>query len=128
MALFEGTFDIFPIPMKRPSLLGSLLLIATLISLSLLLIALSNRYVLTQDFYDRNGEPLAGIPEIEAMAYRGIQRTIYFYAAIYLIIKLLLVTTVLYTGLFYFDMKASFRRILRVVACAEFIFLVPAAF
>lgn len=101
-------------------------MIATLISISLLLISLSNKYVLTQDFYDRNGQPLSGIPELEEVAYQNIQHTIYLYSTIYMIIKLLVITTVLYTGLNYFDIKARFGKVLRVVAFAEFIFLVPA--
>jgi len=112
--------------MKKYSILNTILLIATLVSISLLLIALANKYVLTQAFYDRNGQPLSGIPELEAVTYRNIQHTIYFYAALYLIVKLLVITLVIYTGLYFFEIRASFRDVLRIATLAEFIFLIPA--
>lgn len=112
--------------MKKYSILNTILLIAILVSISLLLIALADKYILTQAFYDRNGQPLSGIPELESMTYRNIQRTVYFYSAIYLIVKLLVITLVIYTGLYFFEIRASFGDLLRIVTLAEFIFLVPA--
>jgi hypothetical protein len=112
--------------MRKYSIINTFLLIATLGLLSLLLIVLSNKYILTQDFYDRNGQPLAGIPELESIAYRNIEKIIYVYAALYLLVKLCLITLVLFTGLYYFEIKVSFRDILRIVTLAEFIFLIPA--
>lgn len=112
--------------MKRYSILNTIALITVLVCGTLLLIAAANKYILTQEFYDRNGQPLSGIPDFESAVYRQIQQSILLYSAIYLILKLSLISLVLYTGLTFFDVKASFGAILRIVTCSEFIFLIPA--
>lgn len=113
--------------MQKYSILNTILLFATLVSFSLILIFLSDKYILTVEFYNRNDQPFSGIPEMESTIYRNIQHIIYLYASIYLIVKLLAVTLVLFTGLYFFGFRVSFRDILRIVTLSEFIFLIPAA-
>lgn len=112
--------------MKKYSILNTILLIAAIVACSLFLIFLSDKYILTNDFYDRNQQPLSGIPEMEPAVFRSVQRLVYLYSAIYLVVKLLVITLVLFTGLYFFGLRVYFRDLLRVVALAEFIFFVPA--
>jgi len=126
MALFEGIFDPYPHYMKKYAILNTIGLITTLIIISLVLIGITNKYILTVNFYERNGEPVSGIPDMASTIYQRLQQTIYLYSAIYLVVKLLVIAFILYTSLYYFEIKASYRDILRVVTLAEFIFLIPA--
>lgn len=126
MASFEGTFDPYPQIMKKYSILNTILLIATFVGISLFLLYLSDKCILTNDFYDRNQQPLTGIPEMEPTIFRTVQRVVFLYSAGYLIVKLLVITLIIYTGLYFFEIRASFSDLLRIVTLSEFIFLVPA--
>ena len=100
---------------------------AALVCASLTLIFLSNKYILTVNFYERNGQALSGIPDMQSLVYDQIKNLIYIYAFFYLVIKVLLIATLLATGLFFFDTAVSFRRLILLVIRCEFIFLIPAA-
>lgn len=113
--------------MKKDSLLSPFLLLFALIAVSLLLIGLTNKFILTVNFYERNGEPISGIPDMSAQVYERVKSAIYLYAAVYLVIKVLVITIILATGLYFFGTDVSFTRLLRVVILCEFVFLVPAA-
>lgn len=113
--------------MKRYCTLQAALLILLLVTASMALIAITDRYILTPGFYDRNGQSLSGIPATAPLLYQGIQRVIYLYAAMYLLIKILVISLILSTALYFFDLEIRFSRILRLVTAAEFIFLIPAA-
>ncbi|MGZ3821421.1 MAG: hypothetical protein ACXVB6_12565, partial [Mucilaginibacter sp.] len=112
--------------MKKYSIINAIFLQITLLVIYLGLIGFTNKFILTVDFYERNGQPVSGIPEMELIVYQNIKHCIYFYSAFYLIGKLFLITLILYAGLYYSDMNVSFRDILRIVTQAEFIFLIPA--
>jgi hypothetical protein len=112
--------------MKKYSNLNTFLLIVLLVFLSLFLIGIANKYILTVDFYERNGQPVSGIPNLQSVVYRNIQQVIYLFSAIYLVVKIVLISVIIFTGLFFFDLKVSLGKVLRVVVQAEFIFLIPA--
>lgn len=127
MASFGGTFELYPHNMKKYSTKSTILLLTTLICASLTLIVFTNKYILTVAFYENNGQPMSGIPELENVVYQNIQQVIYGYSLIYIIAKICCITLTLYIGLFYFETKPSFGDIFRVVTLAEFIFIIPAA-
>jgi hypothetical protein len=98
-----------------------------LIGATLLMIFITNRFILTVNFYERNGQPMSGIPDMESLVYERVKKVIYVYAMIYLVIKVFAITVVLATGLYFFDIQVSFRDLLRVAVWCEFVFLIPAA-
>lgn len=100
---------------------------SALIGATLALIFITNKYILTINFYERNGQPVSGIPDMESLVYDKIKSVIYGYAILYLVIKVMVVSVILATGLFFFDIEVSFSKLLRMVILCEFIFLVPAA-
>ena len=112
--------------MKKYSILNTFLITGLLLTISLLLIDISNKYILTQDFFDRNGEPLSGIPELEAVTLRNIRQAIYFYAAAYVIAKLLLVSLVIFMGLHWYRLRADYCDVFRIVSQCELLVLIPA--
>lgn len=103
------------------------MLLIALIAATLFLIFITNEYILTVNFYERNGQPVSGIPDMESLVYQNIKKVIYLYTVVYIMAKVLTVSVLLATGLYFFEIKMSFRKLLRVVIGCEFIFLVPAA-
>lgn len=97
-----------------------------LIALTLLLIYITDRCILTLDFYDNSGDPVAGIPAQEKQAYENLQQWIYLFSACYLIVKITLIALILYTALYLAGHRARFRGVFQVVVYAEAIFLIPA--
>jgi hypothetical protein len=89
-----------------------------------LLIALT--LLLTLDFYDNSGDPVAGIPNKERQVLENLQQWIYFFSATYLVIKVGFIALILYTALYLEDHQVRFRGILQVVIYAEAIFFIPA--
>jgi hypothetical protein len=98
-----------------------------LIALTLLLIFITDRYILTIDFYDNSGDPVAGIPAQEKQVYENLQQWIYFSSAVYLLIKIAFIALVLYTALYLADHQVRFVGVFQVVTYAETVFFVPAA-
>ena len=113
--------------MKRNLNLTLIFLLVALIAATLFLIYITNEYILTVNFYERNGQPVSGIPDMESLVYQNIKKVIYLYTVIYITGKVLAVSCLLATGLYFFDFRVSFRELLRFVIACEFIFLVPAA-
>ncbi|MDB5143387.1 MAG: hypothetical protein JWQ66_2100 [Mucilaginibacter sp.] len=112
--------------MKKYSNLNTILLIILLVFISLALIGFANKYILTVNFYERNGQPVSGIPSLESVVYQNIQHVIYLYSAIYLVVKIMTLVLIIFTGLYFFEVKVPFGDVLRIVIQAEFIFLIPA--
>lgn len=100
--------------------------LAILIAFTFLLICLTNRFILTVDFYENNGDPLSGIPGRDSNIYEALQKWVYFSSVVYLLIKLGLITLILHTALYLRDQEVPFRKIFNVVVLAEFIFIIPA--
>jgi hypothetical protein len=98
-----------------------------LIGATLALLFITNQYILTVNFYERNGQPVSGIPDMESFVYDKIKSVIYLYAVVYLVVKVGVISIILATGLYFFDKEVSFRKLLGVVILCEFIFLIPAA-
>lgn len=97
-----------------------------LIILSCFLVFLADKYILTSVFFTRNGQYLSGIPEQELKVYDMIQKWIYFSAGTYLLVRIVIITLILYTALYLSEVSVSFKKVLRTVILAEYIFLVPA--
>jgi hypothetical protein len=112
--------------MKTYSITNTILLIITLLVISLGLIAFTNKYILTVNFYDKNAQPVSGIPELESVVYQNIQRTIYIYSVICQVVKITLISLIIFTGLYYTEIKTPLRNVFRIVVLAEFIFFIPA--
>ena len=98
-----------------------------LITGTLALVAITDRYILTINFYERTGQPMSGIPDTESLVYHRVSNVIYVYSVGYITIKVLVISMLIATGLFFFGIKARFRDIIRMVTLSELVFLVPAA-
>lgn len=98
-----------------------------LVAVTLLLIFITDRYILTINFYDNSGDPVAGIPAREKQVYENLQQWIYLSSAIYLVVKISLIALILYTALYLAGCHLRYIGVFQVVICAEAIFLVPAS-
>jgi hypothetical protein len=98
-----------------------------LLSSTLFLIFLSGHYILTEEFYENNGEPLSGMPGDDIGVYGIMQKWIYLSSAVYLMLKLGFITLILHSALYLQNKDVSINRILNITILAEFIFLIPAA-
>jgi hypothetical protein len=97
-----------------------------LFGITFFLICITNRYILTINFYENSGDPVSGIPDQESRVYGNLQKWIYLSSAVYLLIKLLLISLVLYTALYLSDHYVNFEKIFNVTIWAESIFFIPA--
>ena len=101
--------------------------LALLLFLTFLLIYLTGHYVLTIEFYENNGDPLAGIEGQGRNVYETLQKWVYFTSAIYLLVKLGVIALILHSALDLHNEKVPFNSVLKITTLAEFIFLIPAA-
>jgi hypothetical protein len=125
MALFNRNFTKNSIKMKlRPKYI--VLTLGILIGATFLLIYLTDKYILTLNFYENSGDPVSGIPGQESQVYDNLQKWIYFSSALYLLVKLGMIALILYTALFLADQHVAFNRVFNVVVLAEFVFFIPA--
>jgi hypothetical protein len=99
---------------------------AALSLVSCALIFLTNRYILTSDFFIVNRQYLSGIPGQETAVYQSLQKWIYLSTIIYLSIRIGTVVLLLYTALYLADVAISLRKLLSEIIFAEFIFILPA--
>src|ERR1700743_2323692 len=106
----------------RSNILG----LTGLLTITFVLIYITDHYILTIGFYENNGDPVAGAPGQEARVYENLQKWIYLSSAIYLFIKLFLTALILYTALCLSEHIVPFNKIFNVVIIAEFIFFIPA--
>lgn len=113
--------------MKHNTIITTILLLAALVAATLICVFITNRYILTINFYERNGQPVSGIPDMESLVYQNIKKVIYLYTVIYIVVKVLVISVVLATGLFFFEIKVRFRDLVHVVILCEFVFLLAAA-
>jgi hypothetical protein len=100
--------------------------LALLLMLTFLLIYITTHHILTVGFYENNGDPLSGIPGQDLNVYETLQKWIYIYSAVYLLIKLGVITLILHTALYLNNQDVSISKIFSVTVLAEFIFLIPA--
>lgn len=101
--------------------------LGVLLGLSFILIYITDKYILSLDFYNNSGDIFSGLPNQEAAVYDALQKWIYFSDAIYTIFKILVITLILHTALYLSDELIPFGRILNIVIYAEYVFLIPAA-
>jgi len=100
---------------------------ALLVSLTFLLIFVTERNILTIGFYQSSGDVLSGIPGQDIAVYETLQKWIYLWSFLYLLLKLGAVTLILHTALYLHDEHVSIGNIFKVSILAEFVFLIPAA-
>ena len=98
-----------------------------LVSLTFTLIYLTGEYVLTPGLYANSGDPLSGMPGQEAGVLGLLEKWIYISSAVYLLIKLGLITLILHSALYLNNQIVPLHRIFKITVMAEFIFLIPAA-
>jgi len=101
--------------------------LALLLACTFLLIYLTDRFVLTFEFYKGSGEPLSGVPGQGSGNYLTLQKWVYLSSAAYLLLKLGVVSIILHTALYLRERAVPYSDIFRVVTVAEFVFLIPAA-
>lgn len=97
-----------------------------LIVVSCLLVCLTNKFILTSEFFTRNGQYLAARQEQELLAYNLIQKWIYLSAVAYLLARIVIIAFILYTALYLSEVSVSFKKIIREVTIAELVLLLPA--
>lgn len=102
------------------------LALSLLLMLTFLLIYITAHHILTVGFYENSGDPLSGIPGQDISVYETLQKWIYISSAIYLLVKLGVITLILHTALYLNNQDVSIDKIFRVTVLAEFIFLIPA--
>ncbi|MFA6082776.1 hypothetical protein [Mucilaginibacter sp.] len=95
--------------------------------LSCILIWLTDKFILTSEFFSRNGQYLSGSPDQELMVYNLLQKWIYASAITYLAVRIIAVSLILYTALYLLEVSVSFQQVLRIVTLSEYVFLLPAA-
>jgi hypothetical protein len=110
----------------KPVLKSNLFCLGILLGISFVLIYLTDRYILTLNFFDNSGEYLSGIPEREGEVYAALQKYIYISAAVYLAFKLILISLIIYTALYIAGQQIKFSRALNIVIWSEYLFLLPA--
>lgn len=104
----------------------TLVSLGTLIAITLLIISVTNRLILTVNFYDINGNYLAGNPSQENEVFDSLLKWIYISTVGYMLFKLFLISLILYTALYLSDKQVRFTRIFNVVTLCDFIFILPA--
>jgi len=97
-----------------------------LIGITFILIALTDHYILTVNFYENSGDPLAGDPALDMEVYSRVIHWVYLYTALYLLLKVFIIAGLLQAGLYLAGQTVIFHKLLTCVALAEFIFFVPA--
>jgi hypothetical protein len=102
------------------------LTLGVLILLTFFLLYFTNHYILTAGFYENSFEPLSGIPGNSLKIYDSLQTWIYLASAVYLLIKLGVISLILYTAIYLTDEQVQFKDIFKITILAEFIFLIPA--
>ena len=107
--------------LKRPIISLSLL-----ITLTFILLYVTDHYILTVNFYNNSGDPISGIPDQDAQVYHSLQKWIYLSALIYLLIKISMISLILYMGLYIREIEISFTKVLAIVILSEYLFLLPA--
>lgn len=101
--------------------------LAVLILLTFVLLYFTSHYILTSGFYENSPDPLSGIPGNGLKIYESLQAWIYLGSAVYLLIKLFIISLILYTALYLTDEQVRFKNIFRITVLAEFVFLIPAS-
>ena len=99
-----------------------------LLSLTFALIRLTGEFVLTPELFANSGDPLSGMPGLDAGVLATLEKWIYISSAVYLMIKLGLITLILHTALYLFHQSVPLHRVFKITVLAEFIFLIPAVF
>jgi hypothetical protein len=99
---------------------------AMLLLFSLLLLSVTNHYILTINFFDNSGEYLSAQPGDEAKTYDALQKYIYLSTILYISIKVVLIALIIYTALYLQDQQINFSSALNIVIRAEYIFLLAA--
>ncbi|WPU99085.1 hypothetical protein SNE26_24025 [Mucilaginibacter sp. cycad4] len=97
------------------------------LGLSLLLISITNHYILTINFFENSNEFLSGIPGQEQEIYNNLQKYLYLSSCIYSTFKIGLIALVIYTGLYLSNQQTSFSKTFLITLRSELIFLIPAA-
>jgi len=98
-----------------------------LLSLTFLLIYLTDRYVLTAAFYEANGNPFFSVSGSSTHIYEALQKWVYLSAACYLLLKVCTIAMIIHAALYLQDKDVSYSSIFNVVVAAELIFIIPAA-
>jgi hypothetical protein len=101
--------------------------LGVLLGLSCLLIYITDKYILSVGFYNNSGDILSGVPGQDAYVYETLQKWIYLSEILYEIIKILIVSLIIYSALYLSDQNIGFEKVLKIIIYSEYIFLIPAA-
>ncbi|WP_345212717.1 hypothetical protein [Mucilaginibacter gynuensis] len=112
--------------MKNAITRSIVILMLSYIFFSLCLIKIAGNLILTPAFFHQDGKEFGDDPGTVVELYLKINRWLYVFTALYLILKFLVISIVLKTGFYLFRCSASFKTVFRATVLAEFIFLIPA--
>lgn len=105
---------------------SNIIYFSVLLAVTYALIALTNHYILTLDFYQNSGSVLSGVPGHDIDIYENMKKWIYFSAAIYLLVKLFIISLIFYTALYLSGEAVGLGQLFKIALLAEYIFLIPA--
>jgi len=125
-ALFTQNFTQKSMGMKILLKYGAFNLVLLLL-LTFLLIWITQKIILTPEFYENSGDPLSGVPGQGGSILDMMQKWVYISAAIYLLFKLGCITLILHTALYLNNQNVSLSSIFKIATLAEYLFLIPAA-
>src|ERR1700761_2571098 len=106
--------------MMNTILRSNMLKLASLLAMTLFLISVMNHYILTLNFFDNSGAYFSGDPQQESTVFAAMQRYIYLGAVLYMLVKLTLITLILYSALYIAESQVSFGKVCGVVISSEF--------
>lgn len=91
------------------------------------LIILTDKLILTPQFFERSNEFLSLNPAQNISLYAQLQKWSCLYEGIYCLIKVILISCLINAALYLHGFKVAFKDVFQVATLCEFIFLIAAA-
>ena len=110
----------------KSTLLSNFIGLGVLLGLSFAVVSITNNYILTINFYNNNGELFSGFPEQNSYVYESLQKWIYLTTAAYLLLKIAVISLILYTALYVSNNLVSYGKVFQITLFAESIFILQA--
>ena len=93
---------------------------------TLFLVYLTDRYILTFNFYAISAGDSSVFGDVGVSVYKKVERFVYLFSAGYLLLKILAIAAILRTALYLNNASLPFGKVFLTVTAAEYIFLIPA--
>jgi len=113
--------------MKYTSFVTIFAVFLLLTGATLFLVYLTDRYILTFNFYAISAGDSSVFGDGGIAVYKNIEQAVYLFSGGYLLLKILAITTILSTALYLGNARLPFEKVFITVTAAEYVFLIPAA-